>query len=272
MMSRVVVVMAMLTGGSAASLVGVGGCVNVVARSTATTSAEAAFEQAGPLTVTTENGYITVRRALGETVTVVGHVVAQTQARADATTLVLTRGEGGSLGVTVSWPEGGRQRSEGCSIEVLIPAATTMTLVTSNGALTVTGMSGEATLRTSNGAITVADFDGRVSATTSNGAIVLQNIPGATANTSNGRITVALADGASGPVSLRTSNGAIELSVGSGFDATVTASTSNGRVSVVGKDITTVASGKNSGTYKFGEGTQASTAKTSNGSVTITRR
>ena len=113
------------------------------------------------------------------------------------------------------------------ALEVTLPADTEVITRVSNGAVSVSGLSGDVDLRTSNGRIEATNIGGRLQAVTSNGAINALNVDGdAHLRSSNGRIDATRIGGA---LDAQTSNGAINAN-DIGLDARV--QTSNGRVDV----------------------------------------
>lgn len=257
--------------GTGGCVVGAGGCSWQPANSSATTTASVPITAATAIDAETANGGITVTRGTAPDAVVTANVRAVSQDRADAVRVVASTVDG-VLVVRVEWPDGKRQPNEGCSLEVRVPDASGVRLATSNGALALDGLGGEADLRTSNGRITVTSHTGPVKAHTSNGAIRLAGVTAADAGSSNGRIEIELAADAPGPVTARTSNGAIVLTVGESFRGTVVADTSNGTVSDTSGLGLPVTLGRTTGTFRFGEGGEASALTSSNGSITIARR
>lgn len=221
------------------------------------------------LRAVTSNGAIRVVQGTGAEVTITAKIAAMTQARLDGAAIVAQRNESGELSISVSWPDGKPQAGEQASFDIAVPDVSAITLNTSNGAVEVEGLGGDADLSTSNGKIIAKGFAGAVSASTSNGSVTLTGVSNAKVKTSNGSVKVELAPGAEGPADIQSSNGSIELMVGSGFAGEVTCATSNGRVtnSAGGKAVGSAS--KNKGTFLFGEGGKASSLRTSNGSITV---
>ncbi|MFI9488078.1 DUF4097 family beta strand repeat-containing protein [Promicromonospora sp. NPDC052451] len=133
------------------------------------------------------------------------------------------------------------------SLEVTLPAATEVVVVTENGDVVASGLAGELSVRSSNGRIEVADIGGAVVARSSNGDVTVRNagsdveasssngevsvdeVDGSvTSESSNGRITVGTV---AGDAWARTSNGSVEISA---VEGNVYGETSNGRITVVG--------------------------------------
>ena len=223
------------------------------------------------LRVSGDNGEISISQSSGTEVAIDATIKAQTQERADAVQVIAERGATGELHVYTKWPEGKRRNNEGCSFVISVPDASKLAINTSNGRITVNGLAGEADLRTSNGKIIAENFSGNVRAESSNGSIELTNVLGAHADTSNGRIEVALKDGAAGPVDLESSNGGITLRVASTFAGDVDCKTSNGGVNCDVASAQTISKNRSRATFRFGTGGATSTLRTSNGGIQVTK-
>ena len=170
------------------------------------------------LTVESSNGEVIVTSA--ETTSV--SVVARLRSRADT----LGKAEERVNSLSIEMVQTGdnvllRYRSSdqsldvrkysGVSFEVTVPAQADVTVDTSNGSITVSGIEGEFKLDTSNGSIDLNDLVGVVYADTSNGGIDV--------------------DGFRGELDLETSNGVIDIE---DVEALVDARTSNGRINFSG--------------------------------------
>ena len=168
---------------------------------------------------------------------------------------------GGQPGDTGAIEADGPRRSgdrEGwwVSFRIQAPKSTDVTLRSSNGSLSVTGVTGAMRLRTSNGSIRLMDVGGDVEADTSNGSV-------------NATLSGSSWDGAG--LNVTTSNGSVRLTLPDGYNARLVAGTSNGSINVdfpitvrgrIGRDIDT----------NLGSGGPALRLRTSNGSVRIQRR
>lgn len=250
---------------------------------------EAVHVPASPLRVSTANGAITVQRGDTPTVAITADLKAETVERLQAAQVVASREPDGSLFITVEWPDGRHRGGEGCSFLIRLPDANGVQLRTSNGALSLTGFSGEAVLETSNGSLTVNAHDGPVRADTSNGRITLTGIRGdAHADTSNGRIEIDGLSGAldadtsngavdvrldpasPGPVRIETSNGGVTLRVGPAFTGELSLGTSNGKIRFDGLEGARILSAsKKSARLALGSSSARSTIDTSNGTITV---
>ena len=197
-----------------------------------------------------------------------------------------------SLDIWIQWPGDKREKNEGASIAVELPGAASIVANSSNGGITISGLSGHAKLHTSNGSIKINQHDGSVFAETSNGTLQAEHISGEIemyssngkvivtdafgpirAETSNGNIYVSTMDGNEGPLRLRTSNGRANLDLGEGFVGILKCETSNGKVQAM--DIggaSLIESGKGKLELHFDGSNEVSAVKTSNGSVRVRSR
>ncbi|MBX3357384.1 MAG: DUF4097 family beta strand repeat protein [Phycisphaeraceae bacterium] len=243
-----------------------------------------------PLAVTTQNGGISVTAVPNGPVSITAVIRAEDDDRLKATDIVAERKSDGALEIYAKWPDGKRRNRESCSFEIQLPDAGGVTLTTSNGAVSLTGLAGDASITTSNGRITCTDHDGNVTARTTNGAVEVSRsrgkIDATTSNgsikvdqapssvqctSSNGAITVAMTDSAEGPVRIKTSNGAVRLSVGQAFAGFLDLSTSQGGINLANAPAAKVVSKtKNAARLQFGDAIAPSTIQTSNGSIEIT--
>ena len=197
-----------------------------------------------------------------------------------------------SLSIWIQWPGDKRQRNEGASIAVELPDAASIQANSSNGGITIVGLSGHAQLHTSNGSIKIDQHDGTVFAETSNGSLQAEHVSGEIemyssngkviitdafgpirAETSNGNIYVSTMDGNEGPIRLRTSNGRADLDLGDGFIGILKCQASNGKVHAIGiGGADMIESGKGKLELHFEGSTEVSAVKTSNGSVRVRSR
>jgi DUF4097 and DUF4098 domain-containing protein YvlB len=228
-----------------------------------------------PLDVRTQNGSVEVEQSGTDQVVITATLRARTKERLAATAINAERATDGTLNIRVTWPDGGRKNNEGASFVIRTPGVKKTNIESSNGAISLDGLSGDATLATSNGAINARRHDGFIKADTSNASINLRGIRGTKADTSNAAVTISLADSAQGPVNVDTSNGSITLEVGPAFNGRVAANTSNGRVTNHAKHLKSASMDSSerttSNTFNFGDGERC-TLDTSNGSITIEPR
>jgi len=240
--------------------------------------------------VKTRNGSVEIASSGASTseAVVTATLSARSQERLDETRVV-AEAVGNKIDVRVEWPSNRAQSGEGCSFRIDTPNPTNIDVKTSNGRITLRDSAGHAELDASNGSIRVMNHGGDVNATTSNGRIELRDIAGAAdANTSNGNIDIVnvsgrafastsnasalvhLADNSTGPVQIRSSNGSIDLAVGRNFTGDLRLATSNGRIRFDSPVQVQDMESNRSATLRFGSGGAASSAVTSNGSITIT--
>ena len=240
--------------------------------------------------VKTRNGSVEIASSGASTseAVVTATLSARSQQRLDETRVV-AEAVGNKIDVRVEWPSNRAQSGEGCSFRIDTPNPTNIDVKTSNGRISLRDSAGHAELDTSNGSIRVMNHGGDVNATTSNGRIELRDIAGAAdANTSNGNIDlvnvsgrafastsnasalVHLADNSPGPVQIRSSNGSIDLAIGRNFTGDLRLATSNGRIRFDSPVQVQDMESNRSATLRFGTGGAASSAVTSNGSITIT--
>lgn len=238
--------------------------------------------------VATRNGSVEVSNAGGSEAVVTATLHARTQERLDEAR-VIADASTGRLDVRVEWPDNRPQSGEGCSFRIDTPSPTNINARTSNGRISLRDSAGHAELDSSNGSIRVLNHGGDVNATTSNGRIELRDVAGsadatssngsidlinisgrAFASTSNASATVHLADASPGPVQIRSSNGSIDLAVGRDFVGDLRLATSNGRIRFDSPVLVENMESSRAATLRFGSGGGASSAVTSNGSITIT--
>ena len=178
--------------------------------------------------------------------------------------------------------------NSGASVNIRVPAGTTLDLRTSNGKVSMAGPVGDTTVRTSTGGIEVKAATGQLDLTTSNGQI---NVNGGTgqltmdtsnggisitsdnvvvaARTSNGQIsyTGALANGKH---SFHSNNAGIVITLPSNTNFNVDANTSNGKIT---SDFLVSVSGNMSDTELHGSVGQnpgiSISLDTSNGNIEI---
>jgi hypothetical protein len=194
---------------------------------------EATADTAGitSLSLVTDNAVVTVEPwpqaqvAASVRLRASGTSSADVQQRLDATSLALRR-DGTALRVDLTTPP---NRVDAQAFTLRLPAALALDLRTSNGAISVTGVTGGVELRTVNGAIALADATGRATLESTNGRIEVRLPAGAGADldleTTNGSITapgaaggrsVRSAVGSGGPpITARSVNGAITVTRGS---------------------------------------------------------
>jgi len=240
------------------------------------------------LRVRSRNGSVSVRPGGGEEAVIEAVIRAESEERLNDTRISVERLADETLVVEPVWPEGGPRPNEGCRFEVAIDQVRGMEIQTTNGAIEVEGMAGNAELDTENGAITVRSHEGAVRATSSNGAITVEGAGGAVvartasaridiaaegpveARTSNGAVSAVLGPDNEGPVDVATSNGAISLDLGGAFHGALKLKTSNANIDFNQPgNVQVIKSSATSARLQAGEGGPDSSAKTSNAGVRV---
>ena len=256
--------------GGAVSLTTLSGCV-VIPTVKETRSIEADYVDGMSLDVVTRNGRVDVKQADVDVVVITAHLKSRSQERLDATRIVAEPDETGALAIRVHWPDDRRLGNEGCSFEIETPGAYGVRLRSSNGALSMTGLTGDAVLDTSNGGITVRGHDGPIRADTSNGGVRMFGVAGPIQiDTSNGGVTVALAPTAHGPVHIDTTNGGVRLTMPASFEGDLVLDTSNGSISYeTPPNVQRVSASRHHAVLQSGAGGPTSVVSTSNGSIVV---
>jgi hypothetical protein len=111
-------------------------------------------------------------------------------------------------------------------------------VISTNGAIQITGGKGDVITSSSNGAIILSNIDGYVSAQTSNAHVQVTNTTGIQGgiHTSNGAITADVSD-FHGTMSIETSNAGITVYLNPSLNAIIDMSTSNGKITVEGVSL-----------------------------------
>ncbi len=195
--------------------------------------------------------------------TIEAHIRAQTQERADETTVAGALGDDGRLEISVVWPDGKRRENEGCDLHVRVPQMNGVRIRSNAGDIEVSGMMGEMLIETSAGDVDVNRHGGKVTVITSAGDIEIRDVSGAvSAKTSAGDIDLVRV---STPVTARTSAGDIHASMIGPYTGTIVADTSVGGLHVLGKQYK-----QKHLTLSMGEGPQISRFESSVGDVRVT--
>lgn len=216
----------------------------------------------------TSNGFINACRSDGPNALLTAHLRCISQQRLDAAEVIAERLPDQTLNLYVKWPQGRRRGNEGCSFEISLPNTSAIELHSSNGALTCTGLAGEALLHTSNGRIEVNKHTGPLTARTSNGMITVRDCTDELdLRTSNGTIH---ACNVAAPIQAGSSNGRILVELAPDFSGEMSVSTSNGSLDINDlPNVTLLSSGRNHMQFRVGDSTRPSSASTSNGSIHI---
>jgi DUF4097 and DUF4098 domain-containing protein YvlB len=202
------------------------------------------------LSVETQNGSVEVTGWEKNSVEVTGAKFANSRQLLEAIQID-AHGDPGSVAIRAVIPPGHHFGGAGARLTIHVPRQTVLDRIhTSNAAIRVDGIEGDARLKTSNGSIHVNATKGRLETETSNSAIEVESHRGdVEANTSNGHIQVESEGGglkagtsnssiearlkdpdAAGPVRLSSSNGHLSLILDSGKVPDVRATTSNSSI------------------------------------------
>jgi hypothetical protein len=207
------------------------------------------MQSGAKLTVSNFNGAVEITGWDQNTLDLTATKYAETQQLLDQLNIDVSASSGGVLIRTVPPTAPG---NAGVKYVLKVPRRAVLTEIrTTNGAMRINEIEGDANLRTSNGAVHASKTRGKLEIATSNGAVEVQDIEGDTdvqtsngavraarirgplaAVTTNGAMHVDLEDSRGGAVKLTTSNGSVDLKVGSALQGDVNASTSNGAITV----------------------------------------
>lgn len=281
----------------AVAVVGCGQGSPLEARATATESLDVAVPGDGwaaLVRVEMFNGTIQVRAGAGgevsATVTTTGTGATQADAEADRQKIQVTldaNPDGTVLLRAVYQPDPNSPQNRAASAVVTVPAAASLDLRTSNGAVTVADVTGAIDVRTSNGAVTLADAPAGATVRTSNGTVEIAGGGLLDVESSNGRIRIfgtsatvrAVTSNADltfegtfsgGAQGLETSNGPITVRLPAGSSFGLDASTSNGSVTLDGFEIrTTGAADDDTLQGTVGTGGPAIVLRTSNAPIVV---
>ncbi|MDG0865780.1 DUF4097 family beta strand repeat protein [SAR202 cluster bacterium JH702] len=160
-------------------------------------------------------------------------------------------------------------RSPQAQIHLVVPASTNVIASTSNGQLSVNGVTGTGEVDTSNGRVTLTNVTGTYVASTSNGSIKLLDVAGQFhAETSNGRIDFSGSFDENSNNKFSTSNGSMNIVFSNDPNLELDARTVNGTVDSE-RPILATTTEKNRLVGQYGEGSAQLELRTSNGSIDI---
>lgn len=225
----------------------------------------------------THNGAITVAGADVTDCNLTATIVAQAltaeeaQALAEKVKVKLVASDG-KLEVKITRPDTDGYQSVSVNLDATIAGRADLHLMTHNGAVKISTITGNVDGATHNGAIVATQITGQIKLTSHNGKITCKEMSGAAyAESHNGGISVSYLKAAPSPsnISLRSHNGGIDLTTPANFSATVAASTHNGSIK---SELPITVSGeigktKLNGTIGTGEGKLE--LETYNGSIRI---
>jgi len=179
---------------------------------------------------------------------------------------------GNKLIVKIDEPTNLVNKSVSVSLDVELPNQTDLELITHNGEVALTNISGKVNATTHNGKVTTDNVTGTTELKTHNGSITCRDISGDTQLIShNGSVKAFYSDSAPSAcdISMITHNGSIELATPSDYSAQVKASTNNGSINT-GLPITVTGEvSKSRLTGTIGTGAGQLHLETYNGSINI---
>ncbi len=225
----------------------------------------------------THNGSITINGSdvsdcnLTATITAKADTEEDAQRLAEQTKIKLQT-FGKTLTARITKPLLANNQSIGVSLNVTLPNATDLELVTHNGAVKIANITGNTKATTHNGRISASNIQGRTELQTHNGSIGCEQISGDTKlQTHNGGIKAVYSESTPSvcDVSLETHNGSISFKAPPNFSAKVETSTHNGSITT---DLPITVTGKLSKTSlsgTIGSGRGKLYLKTHNGSIKI---
>ncbi len=253
------------------------GCAISLAKYTRAVQLSAPLSAGSTFTAKTHNGSITIYGAdiadCNLTATITARAATEEAAKklAEKTRITLEP-LGNKLTTKIEKPTLRMGQSVAVSLDVQVPDHISLELITHNGVVEITNITGKVNGTTHNGKVTAEKVSGTATLQTYNGPIRCKEISGDTQLKShNGNVKVYYAEGALPicNVSLITHNGGIDFTAPPNFSAAVEASTHNGSIktdlpiTVVGE----VSKRKLKGTIGTGQGKLH--LETHNGSIRI---
>lgn len=202
------------------------------------------------------NGGVEVRRGAGGEVRVLARVQAHARSAERAREIAAgIRVERDGDRIRSEGPRTGRREGWSVSYRITVPARYDLELASTNGGLSVAGVSGRLELRTTNGGVRLEDVGGDVRARTTNGGLHIELAGDAW-------------EGAG--LDARTTNGGVRLEIPDGYSARLEAETRNGSLSV---DFPVTVRGRIGDRLEteLGQGGAPIRVVTTNGGVTIRR-
>ena len=253
------------------------GCSSMQAKYERTEQLSAPLSPGSTFEAKTHNGSITINGAdvaeCSLTATIVTRAATEEEAMELSDQVDVTLVPSGSrLTVKIDKPTNLINKSVSVSLDVELPNQTDLKLITHNGAVKITDISGSLNATTHNGKVTTENVTGTTTLKTHNGSVTCNEISGdSQLTTHNGSVKAFYAGSASSvcDISMTTHNGSIELATPPDYSAQVKASTNNGSINtdlpitVTGK----VSKSKLTGTIGAGEGQLH--LETYNGSIII---
>ncbi|PGF15168.1 hypothetical protein CP556_02870 [Natrinema sp. CBA1119] len=259
-----------LAGGGLSVLASLAGCLATGRGETETVTETYETEDLSSLSLSAENGSVTVEGEQGDTVELRGHKAAPTEDALESLSIETSRDDGRLAVETrqedVPFLFGPDPKLD---LEATVPDGVRVTrAATTNGDVEVRDVTGELTADTTNGEIDVQGVDGALVADSTNGSVRVTGVDGdVRADTTNGDIDITVADG-DGDLTAESTNGAVTVRAPPSLDATVSLSTTNGEVSLEGFDDSEATS-EDSIEVTLGDGTRRLRVDTTNGDVVV---
>lgn len=262
----------MLAGGSLSVLASLAGCLATGRGETETVTETGESDEVDAVSLSTENGSVTVEGTQEDMIEVHGHKAAPTEGTLESLTMETSRDDG-RLAVTTQQGEqpaflfGPNPKLD---LEATVPDGVRVAHAgTTNGDIDIRDVTGALEADTTNGDIDVQGVDGELIAENTNGSVRIAGVSGdVRAETTNGEINVTLAGDSDGDLDAESTNGEVIVRAPPSLDATVSAETTNGEISVEGFDAAD-ASSDDSVEVTLGDGTRQIRVETTNGNVTI---
>lgn len=225
----------------------------------------------------THNGYITIIGSdvadCNMTATIIAKAISEEDAQKLAEEVKVTLEPlGNELIAKIEKPQCHRNCSVRVNINATVPNRTNLQLITHNGSLKLSNITGQITGTTHNGKVIVEKISGTTFLQTHNGGIYAKDIAGdVKLRTHNGKVKAYFSQSAppDSDISMKTHNGGIYLDAPENFSAKVDVSTHNGSIhtdlpiTILGK----VTKRRLTGTIGTGQGKLH--LKTHNGSIKI---
>ncbi|WP_226481476.1 DUF4097 family beta strand repeat-containing protein [Natrinema amylolyticum] len=253
-------------------LASLAGCLATGRGETETVTETYGTDDYSAISLSGENGSVTVEGGQGDAIEVRGRKAAPTEDTLESLTVEASSDDGlleiDAQQEDVPFLFGPDPKLD---LEATVPDGVRVArAATTNGDIDVRDVTGELEADTTNGQIDVQGVDGGFVAESTNGAVQAAGVSGdVRAETTNGDIEVTAAGGDSdGDLIAESTNGAVTVRVPPSLDATVSASTTNGAISLAGFDDAN-ASSDDSIDVTLGDGTRRIRLETTNGDITV---
>lgn len=252
------------------------GC-NMRAKYERTVQLSAPMTPGSTLTAQTHNGYIKTNGAdvtdCNMTATITARAATEEEAQELAEQVEISlQPSGDGLTAKIKKPTPLFNKSVGVSLDVTIPSRAKLDLVTHNGSVAVTDITGDVRAITHNGKITTQRVSGTTVLETHNGLISIRSTSGdAKLKTHNGSVKAYYSESApsDSDISIVTHNGSIELQTPPDISARIEAATNNGSINTELPITTSGRFSKNRLAGTIGSGQGRLYLETHNGSIKL---